>query len=239
MSAGRRSAPPAPIDDIDDKENPDMPRIRCLLVEATALLRVGLRVALTTDRDVVVVGEATTGRDACELAASLVPDVVILDTAPPELDGLAVAVGIHQRAPAASLILLTAPPDEDLRRFAHEVGAAAYRRLATSATELLAAVHRAAAPDQRSGASRSAQWRAAASALSESPHTPLSARELAVLTAIAQGGRNKEIACASGVCEQTVKNAVTTILRKLGVANRTGAVLHAVQHGWITLDTSL
>jgi DNA-binding NarL/FixJ family response regulator len=195
-----------------------------LLVDDHRLVRAGLVALLAGTEDIKVVGEASDGKQAVELAARLHPDVVLMDLSMPVLDGVAATRMILEESPSTHVVVLTSFADHHRVTDAVAAGAVGYLLKDCDPRDVVTAVRSAAlgnAPiDPR-----------VARALLPAP-TPrrdetLSARELQVLRLLAQGLANKQIGRALGISERTVKVHVGNVFRRLGVADRTSAALWA------------
>jgi NarL family two-component system response regulator LiaR len=206
--------------------------IRVLVVDDHPLVREGLRSFLSTVEDIEVVGEGSDGGEAVALAADLQPDVVMMDLAMPNVDGIEAIRRIVEANPGARVIALTSFVTDDKVFPAIEAGAAGYLLKETPASELAEAirkVHRGEPILHPDVAAR--LMRQVAAATPRAHRTDLTARELEVLRLIAAGRSNKEIARDLSVAEKTVKTHVSNVLAKLGVADRTQAAVYAVQNG--------
>jgi len=206
--------------------------IRVLIADDHPLVRQGLRSYLDTIDDIDVVGEAVDGDQAVVLASDLEPDVVVMDLAMPNVDGIEATRRITQANASIRVIALTSFATDDKVFPAIQAGAAGYLLKETEPSELAEAirkVHRGEPILHPSVAAR--LMREVAAAEPRAHRTDLTARELEVLRLIAAGRSNKEIARDLSVAEKTVKTHVSNVLSKLGVADRTQAALYAVQHG--------
>jgi DNA-binding NarL/FixJ family response regulator len=240
----RRVKPTIQTTDDDGSSN----AIRVVVADDHPILRHGLRFLLQDEPGLEVVGEAVDGREAIEMARVLAPDVVLMDVHLPIVDGFAATRQIKRDQPNAAVILLDANEDEEDLFEAIKVGAAAFYRNDVEPERLLDGVRRVhlgeylineAVITRPLVASRVLQQFRDLSALGqeiEPLFVPLSAREIEVLDYIARGNSNKEIARALKISDQTVKNHITSILRKLAVNDRTQAVVYALRRGWIKLD---
>ena len=210
-----------------------MERLRVLLVDDHPLFRQGVRRALELHPAIQVVGEAGDGEAALQQADILLPDLVVCDLNLPRLDGLEVTRTLARRYPNMAVVILTLHQDEAVRARALAAGAAAYLTKGTPSDDLVAVLERIgrgdSLPDERF------PRRAPDSLAEPGGSAVLTARERDVLTCIAQGKSNKEIARLLGISDQTVKNHITAILRKLGVNDRTQAVIYALRHGLIAV----
>jgi len=224
-------------------------RIRLMIADDTALLRLGIRAALEQEEnDLNVVGEAENGNQALEMTHSLTPDVILMDTTLSGVNGIEVTRLIKQQTPTVAVILMTAFEDEEELFNAIKVGASAYLTTDVKPAELISSVRRAhagsylindsvlARPLLASRVLRQFRELASVGPETEPIFIPLSAREVEVLEHIARGNSNKEIARSLGISDQTVKNHITSILRKLAVNDRTEAVVYALRHGWIKME---
>jgi DNA-binding NarL/FixJ family response regulator len=207
-----------------------------MITDDHPIVREGLSAVLETQPDFAIVGEASSGAQAVERAAELLPDVILLDLELPELDGVAALRQIRAANPAARVIIFTAFDTDERILAAVQAGAQGYLLKGAPREELFQAirvVHGGGSLLQPVVAARLLRQvsGAAASALPE----PLTERELEVLRQLAKGRQNKEIATELWISERTVKFHVSAILAKLGVGNRTEAVGKAAQLGLIEL----
>lgn len=205
--------------------------IRVLLVDDHAVVRQGLRMFLTLDPDLSIVGEAVNGADALQKAHDLRPDVILMDLMMPVMDGIA-AIGVLRRdLPDIEIIALTSVLEDAAVFNAMRAGATGYLLKDTEAAEVCRAINAAANGQVQLSP------QAAARLLREvpAPHSPeqLTARETDVLRLLAQGLANKEIAAALTIGEKTVKTHVSNILAKLDVVSRTQAALYAARIGLV------
>ncbi len=207
--------------------------IRLLIADDHLVVRTGLRAMLGTEADIDIVGEATTGAQAVDLADRLRPDVVLMDLRMPEVDGVAATVRIRERHPSIHVLVLTTyDTDADILK-AIEAGATGYLLKDATREELIRAVRAAAR-----GAS--VLTPAVASRLMHRLRAPgheaLSAREIEILQHVARGRSNKEIAAALFISEATVKTHLLHIFGKLDAQDRTQAVTVALERGVLRLD---
>ena len=208
--------------------------IRVLLVDDQTLVRQGIRSLLELSQTVTVIGEAADGEEALELVSTLQPDVVLLDLRMPKLDGLGVLRALANEAPPT--LILTTFDDDELVLEGLRLGAKGYLLKDVSLTQLLDAVETLALgetlvqPAVTERLLRGLQKTTYPSL--ETPDT-LTKRELEVVRLLAGGYSNKEIAGALGMSEGTVKNHVSSVLSKLGVRDRTRAVLRALELGYV------
>lgn len=209
------------------------PAIRVLLVDDHPVVRDGLAALLGTQPDLTVVGEAATGPEALCRTAELAPDVVLMDLQLPGMDGAAATAAIRTAQPDVRVLVLTTyDTDADITA-AIDAGAVGYLLKDTGREELCAAVRTAA----RGGAALSPTVAAKVLAHMRGDRgAGLSGRELEVLSAVARGQSNKQIARALRLSEATVKTHLLHIYAKLGVPDRTAAVTAALGRGIIRID---
>lgn len=205
--------------------------IRILLVDDHSVVRQGLRMFLSLDPDLEVVGEAANGAEALRLAHELKPDVVLMDLLMPVMDGIAATAAIRQELPDTEVIALTSVLEDASVTGAVRAGAIGYLLKDTQAEELVRAI-RAAANGQVQLAPEALARLMREVRAPESPET-LTERETDVLRLLAEGQSNKEIARSLHIGEKTVKTHVSSILSKLGVPSRTQAALYAVRIGLV------
>ena len=204
--------------------------ISVLIVDDHAIVREGLRTLLSEEDDVTVLGEASNGAQALELAEEKRPNVVLMDLILPEMDGIEVTRQLKERCPDSRVIVLTSTFGEDMRvSEAIQAGAVGYLLKDVLKPELLSAIHRAAEGKPTLHAEAQEQLMRQTTA-PKAPHDELTDRELDVLRLIAKGKSNKRIANTLNLSEGTVKGYVSIILSKLGVSDRTQAALYAVKN---------
>lgn len=203
--------------------------IRVLCVDDHPLVRKGLVAILANERDITLVAEAGNGREAVELFRKHQPDITLMDLRMPDLDGIGAIKQIRQEFPEARIIALTSfDGDQDIYR-ALEAGVSGYLLKETVHTEILNAIRRVHAGKQLLSpeiTERLADY---------FPTVALTPREIEVLTLVANGLANKEIAQKIGTASGTVKIHVQNILAKLRATDRTHAVTIALQRGIIHL----
>ena len=207
--------------------------IRVLLADDHPVIREGLAAVIALQEDMQVAGEASNGSETLELYRQLKPDVVLMDLQMPVMDGFEVTTAIRSEFPRARIIVLTSyDGDEDIYRSLH-AGAAGYLLKDATRAELLDAirtVHRGQELISPEVAAKLAQ---------RIRRTELTTRELEVLNQLAAGKSNQEIGTALFISEGTVKSHVNSLLAKLGVNDRTQAVVCAIQRGLVHLDKAL
>lgn len=212
--------------------------IRVVLVDDQVLLRRGLRGLLELDGSFTVVGEAGDGLAALELVREEKPDVLLLDVRMPKLDGIAVLRQLRTEGLETPAVLLTTFDDDSAFLEGAAAGASAFLLKDVSFERLCDVITRAANGERLLGPAIDERVLRALRALTpealgaEDPRD-LTPRERDVLRLMARGHSNREIAQALGTREGTVKNQASTIFSKLGVNDRTKAVLMALDLGWI------
>lgn len=223
---------------------------RILLVEDHPMFRKGLRRMLEDSGRFTVVGEAQNGHEAIHQADIHHPELILIDVQLPGVTGLKVARVLKKQNPTSKIVFLSMHVDDERLFEAIRAGAVAYITKDTDAETLIDALRRVSAGEnllnQLVLSRPQLAWRVLSEfrTLANDPEAetviasgalPLSSREIEVLDCVAQGLSNKEIADALFVTEQTVKNHMTSVLRKLNVNDRVQAVLFAVKNGWIEI----
>lgn len=211
--------------------------IRILLADDHAVVRQGLRMFLSLDPELEIVGEAENGADAIARAHELHPDVVLMDLLMPVMDGITAIQRLRVELPETEVIALTSVLDDGSVVGAVKSGAIGYLLKDTQAADLCRAI-KAAAEGQVQLSPQAAARLVREVQAPVSPE-PLTERETEVLKLLAQGQANKQIARALHIGEQTVKTHVSNILSKLGVQSRTQAALHAARIGLVALPTEV
>ena len=205
--------------------------IRVLIVDDHAVVRQGLKAFLRVQDDIEFVGEAANGDEAVTQARSVQPDVILMDLIMPGMDGVETMRRLSAAGIDAKVIVLSSFSEDDQVLAAVKAGAAGYLLKDVQPQELgnaIRSVHAGDAQLHPSIASKLMREVAAAGSRHKDADA-LTARELEVLKALARGMSNREIAAELGVAEKTVKTHVSSILRKLQVADRTQAALYAVR----------
>ena len=207
---------------------------RVLITDDHGVVRQGLRMFLSLDPDIQVVGEASNGREALEMARDLEPDVVLMDLLMPIMDGISATKAIRSELPDVEVIALTSVLEDASVTGAVRAGAIGYLLKDTDSEELHRAI-RGAAEGRVQLASEAAARLMREVRAPENPEA-LTDRETEVLALLARGKSNRQIAGELFVEEKTVKAHVSNILRKLGVQSRTQAALHAVRTGLVSTE---
>ena len=222
--------------------------IKVLLVDDQTLIRQGIRLLLEIEPDIQVVGQAADGRAALEQVETLHPDVVLMDVRMPEMDGVAATRLLSASHPEVKVIILTTFEDDETVFEGLKAGASGYLLKDISSEEMAQAVRKVAAGEAliQSRLTRKvlAEFSRLATATdrqssvkggpgAETLPVALTERELQVLQALTRGLSNREIAASLVITEGTVKNHVSSLIDKLGVRDRTQAVLKAQELGLI------
>ncbi len=210
-----------------------MKRLRLLLVDDHEVVRIGLRTLLNDEPDMEVVGEAGTAADAIRLSTQLQPDVVLLDVRLPDGSGID-ACQIIRKNSECQVLILTSYADDELVMEAINSGAAGYVLKQISIGELLRAIRAVGAGDAVLDPQITVRVlkrvRQLERSSSASAFHDLSEREMQVLMLVAAGKSNAEIGKELHLSPTTVRNHVSTILSKLGLANRIEAAIYAVRN---------
>lgn len=212
--------------------------IRLLVVEDETLFRLGLQKLLGLHEEFQVVGDAADGEEALARVAELTPDVVIMDVNLPRLSGIQALERLRDAGVQTPVILLSTFDEEDAFLKGMRAGASAFLRKDVPFADLASTIQAALRGERVfrptitvKAAQRLAERKPAFDA-AEMPD-PLTKRELEVLRLMAAGLSNKEIAGALNAGETTVKSHVSSVLSKMGVRDRTRAVLRALERGYI------
>jgi DNA-binding NarL/FixJ family response regulator len=223
-------------------------RISILIVDDHPLFRDGLQQALSLEDDLNVVGQSEDGEDALRATRKLQPDVVLLDINLPLMNGLQVARTLKAERNNTAIIVLTAYHDSQQVLHAMRAGASAYCSKDVTPDELIEIIRDVASglyvvENERMDERALESWiQSNIEAMSgpyiidaEEHYIPLSPREMEILQFVTNGLSNKEIAMKLRISQQTVKNHMTSILKKLNVEDRTQAAVNAIRRGWVRL----
>jgi DNA-binding NarL/FixJ family response regulator len=220
---------------------------KILLVDDHALFRMGMRGLLEREPDFEIVGEAQDSRGAVDAAMEQSPDIVLMDLSLPAPGGIETTQRIKRELPSVGIIVLAVSEDEDALFDAIKAGAAAFILKDVGPDDLVTIIRRVTAGEYLINDKVFAKPAVASRVLKEFRElavygqeaapifAPLSPREVEILDNIAQGMTNKQVAYALSISEQTVKNHMSSILRKLSVNDRTQAVVYAMRQGWIRM----
>ncbi len=224
-----------------------MEKIRLMIVDDHPLFREGLRRVLEEEDDLLVEAEVADGEQAIVLARNIHPDVVLLDINLPSMNGLQVTREIKASLPETAVINLTAYHNEEQIIHAINAGASAYYPKEVMPDKLIFAVRQVSQgqwviDDNVLNEGEVKDWLfgqyrqvATPGIVDDTRFVPLSTREMEILQCVVRGSSNKEIAHSLQISQQTVKNHISSILRKLDVKDRTEAAVYALRHGWIRL----
>jgi DNA-binding NarL/FixJ family response regulator len=211
------------------------------IVDDQTLVRQGIRSLLDLADDIEVVAEATDGDEALKLVERHRPDVLLLDLQMPGRDGIATLTALRERGRDVPVLVLTTFDDDELVLRALRAGAHGYLLKDVTLTQLVDAIRTLA--DGRTLIQPAVTERLLRAITQQPPADdtpawprplPLTGRELEILRLLASGFTNREIATALHLATGTVKNHVSTVLQKLGVRDRTRAVLCSLEHGLLT-----
>jgi DNA-binding NarL/FixJ family response regulator len=233
---------------MDRTDRRTLRQIRVLIVDDHPLFRDGLQRALEYEDDIIVIGQSEDGASALKISRELRPDVILLDVNLPQINGLQVARHLKNENSHIGVIVLTAYHDSQQVLHTMRAGASAYCPKDITPDKLVETIRNVAngyylVGETRMTADEIQQWidaRVAAIAGSymvdsEEYMVPLSPRELEILEFVTNGMSNKEIASRLKISQQTVKNHMTSILKKLNVQDRTQAAVTALRHGWVRI----
>ena len=217
-----------------------MQKITVLLADDHTVVRQGLNALLAAEDDMEIVGEAGDGRQAVALAKQLVPDVVVMDVAMPQLNGLEATRQIRRAVPSAKVLVLSSYGDDEFVDQLIEAGAVGYLIKQTAATELLNAIRETrngnayfSAPIARRMRERKKDaFINGRPAGKRTDH--LTTREAEVLQLIAEGMANKQIAAELSISIKTVEKHRQQVMNKLGIHDVAGLTRHAIASGIIS-----
>jgi two-component system, NarL family, response regulator LiaR len=218
--------------------------IKILLADDHALLRQGTAELLRREPDLRVVGEASNGVQAIELADALKPDIVVMDVRMPAMSGIEATRRIRDAQPAVQVLVLTAYDDDQYVFSLLQAGASGYLLKTAPIGDLIRAIHQVR--EGESPLDPAIARKVVAHFSSEHPASPapdnlparqeLTARELEVLQLLARGLNNRAIAETLFVSDRTVQAHLTSIFSKMEVTSRLEAVLTGIRRGWLTLE---
>jgi NarL family two-component system response regulator LiaR len=215
--------------------------IGVLIVDDHRVVRQGLHFLLEQEDSIEVVGECADGPSAIQAVRTLAPTVVLLDLFLPGQDGIGVLAQIKQERPATEVLMLTSSQDDQHLLAAIRAGALAYLPKTAGVDQVVTSVRAAARGESvlepRIAARLVREVRQAS--FRRRPLDQLSPRELEVLAALARGRTNRQIARSLQISEETVKAHVSSILAKLGLADRTQAAIFGLQQRLVPLDQAL
>jgi len=223
-------------------------KIKVMVVDDHPVFRKGLRNVLASHKDLRVIGEATDGEEAVKEAQELSPDVVLMDINLPGMNGLQATRKLKSCCEDVNVIMLTAYDDAEQIYHAIRAGASAYHAKDVSPERLVDVIRHVSQgkyvvgsqilDEEGIGDWLLEEYRRFGGGDFDSKSrfmSPLSPREMEILELVTEGMSNKQIAYHLGISHQTVKNHMTAILSKLGVADRTQAAVYALRQGWVAL----
>jgi len=215
-----------------------MSNITVLLVDDHTIVRQGLKALLASEKDMTIVGEAQTGREAVDLTAQHHPSVVIMDLAMPRLNGSEATRQILKNAPSTKVIVLSTYSDDEHVQQALAAGAAAYLLKQTAAEDVVEAIREVAKGNAFFSPAiakrlREQTMRSDSGDTVKEPNVELTQREAEVLQLIAEGYANKQIASELNLSVKTVEKHRQQVMQKLDIHNIAGLVRHAAAKGII------
>ena len=207
--------------------------ISILIVDDHTVVRDGLNALLSAETGMKVVGLAGEGEAAVEMAKELLPDVILMDLVMPHMDGVQATQEIKKVFPEARVLVLTSFSEDHMVFSAIKAGAIGYLMKDTSSEELIQAIRDTYnnLPALGPGIARKLMLDIQGQEDETPPENPLTEREIEIVQQMALGRTNQEIADDLVLSERTVRTHVTNILAKLGLSNRTQAVLYALRWG--------
>lgn len=208
--------------------------VRIIVADDHSVVRAGLKSLLERQGHFRVVGEASTGEEAIQLAEELQPDVAVLDIRMPGISGIEACRTIIEKVKGCRVIMLTSYAEDELLMAAIQAGASGYVLKRIGDNELVQAVERVSRGegmlDPAMTASVFSEVRKASQAQQAVAFQDLTPQELAVLSLVAQGMTNRQIALTLYLGEGTVRNYVSSVLSKINASNRAEAAAYAVKH---------
>jgi DNA-binding NarL/FixJ family response regulator len=222
-------------------------KIQVFVISQQSLFLQAIEHTFVDTDDIVIIGSTGVGSDVLKAIDNLPPDVALLDLDGPSENALDLARKIKQRSPNIGVVVLTSNPDDNQLFLALKAQAVAYYSKEITGEQLVEAVRRVSRGEHPINESLTTRPKVAEHVLqqfqeltsrseAEAFISPLTPREIEILEYIAQGFLNKQIAAELGISEQTIKNHVTSILRKLNANARTEAVVVAIKQGLIKIS---
>ena len=220
-------------------------KIQVFIISQQSLFIQALEHSFSETEDITIIGTTSVNSEVLKAIDNLPPDVALLDLDGPSESGLELARKIRQRSPNIGVVLLTSNPDDSQLFLSLKAQAVAYLNKEVTAQQLIEIIRRVAKgghPINESLTNRPKvaehvlqQFQELSSRSESEVISPLTPREIEILQYIAKGYLNKQIAAELGISEQTIKNHVTSILRKLNANARTEAVVVAIRQGLIKI----
>ena len=214
--------------------------IQVLLVDDHSMVREGIKQLLELDGDIKIVGEAGNGEQCLELIETLHPDVVLLDINMPLMNGLEVLEKLKEKKSKQKVLILTIHNEVEYLMRAVDIGVAGYVLKDSDSTVLKEAIYAVIDGENYIDSTmtpllKEQNYLKELQREARSKEKLLSAREIEVLCALAEGLYNKEIASKLQISEKTVKNHVSNIFKKIGVSDRTQAAVYAIKHKFVEI----
>lgn len=203
--------------------------ISVLIVEDHPVVRSGIRMLLTEEGDIEVLGEASNGKEALAFLETSRPDLILLDISMPEVNGLEVTQYVREHYPSLPILILTMHEDERYFFQLLRAGATGYIVKGAAPNDLVSAVRAVAA-------GQAYLYPSLARLLAKEPDTVLSARELEVLQLTAQGMTAREVGKKLAISSNTVERHRANIMSKLGVSNRAELIRYAIRRGLLSIE---
>jgi DNA-binding NarL/FixJ family response regulator len=221
-------------------------KIQVFIISQQSLFLQALEHSFSETEDITIIGTTSVNSEVLKAIDNMPPDVALLDLDGPSESGLELARKIRQRSPNIGVVLLTSNPDDNQLFLALKAQAVAYLNKEVTAQQLIDIIRRVAKGEHPINESLTSRPKIAEHVLqqfqeltsrseAEAFISPLTPREIEILQYIAKGYLNKQIAAELGISEQTIKNHVTSILRKLNANARTEAVVVAIKQGLIKI----
>jgi DNA-binding NarL/FixJ family response regulator len=231
----------------NNSKNNKFSKIQVFVISQQSLFLRAIEHTFIDTGDVVIIGSTSVGNEVLKAIDNLPPDVALLDLDGPSENALELARKIKQRSPNIGVVVLTSNPDDNQLFLALKAQAVAYLSKEITGEQLIEIVRRVSRGEHPINESLTTRPKVAEHVLqqfqelssrseAEAFISPLTPREIEILQYIAQGYLNKQIAAELGISEQTIKNHVTSILRKLNANARTEAVVVAIKQGLIKIS---
>jgi DNA-binding NarL/FixJ family response regulator len=214
-----------------------MNKLRIFIADDHALLRDGLKALVNAQPDMEIIGEAESGRAACQKVKELGPDVVVMDISMPDMNGVQATDVLKRDCPETKVVALTAYKDKGYLDQILKAGASGYVLKFSAAEELIQAIRKVASGglymDPEMASKLSDNYIRSQVLRGEVRHKELTAREEEVLRLVAHGYSNKEISVQLNISVKTVESHKANLMEKLELRSRTEIVRYAVRQGWL------
>ncbi|MCX8109935.1 MAG: response regulator transcription factor [Syntrophorhabdaceae bacterium] len=216
-------------------------KITVFIADDHAVLREGLKLLIESRGDIVVEGDADNGRDAVRQIKAIKPDIVIMDIAMPELDGIEATRQITEVSPSTRIIILSMHSSPEYIHRSIEAGATGYILKESAAAEIISAITTVVSGKRYLSKKISEQviddyFRQRRTGEKDSVLSQLSPREMEILKLVVEGKSSSEIANTIFISQKTVETYRSRIMQKLGINDITGLVKFAIRHGITTVD---